>query len=361
MFAANKAVTPDDIGRVGQAERVMSQRRPEKNASSSDWRVRWFFPKEELTAARFQWMLDQPSMLARAMCVAGEQLILAGPPDVVDERLAYWNPDDPEIRTLLARQEDAYAGRLGGQLWLVNKSDGRPIARHALNTIPVFDGLAAAGGRLYLSTIDGHVKSFTASGLSALPSLDAQPLQTLWDKPEDAGYLLPLPEPKDADFHKVSGCKVFASELGYRLRANGKDTVALALKKLDKPIVGKVTFRTRIRAVQEAEGLLRNGYLAFGNSTQEAELVKCGVRLKTQAAAVIQGPFGGNGQTAKVDAPDDKGLEATVTVDLAAQTVTYIANGVKLEAPLKSPLSAITYLGYVIDSAMIDVSPIEIE
>jgi hypothetical protein len=50
-----------------------------------------------------------------------------------------------------------------------------------------------------------------------------------------------------------------------------------------------------------------------------------------------------------------------VTVDLAAQKVTFLANGMKLETPLKSPLSAITHLGYVIDSAMIDVAPIEVE
>ena len=217
---------------------------------------------------------------------------------------------------------------------------------------------------MYLSTIDGSVKSFTASGLAALPSLDAQPLQTLWDKPEDASYLLPLPEPKDAEFHKVSGCKVFASELGYRLRADGKNTVGLALKKLDTPITGTVTFRTRIRAVQEAGGLLRNGYLAFGGSAREAELVKCGVRLRTQTAAIIQGPLKGASpaaRSAKVDVSDSKGLEAVVTVDLAAQQVTYLANGVKLQSPLKSSLPAITHLGYVIDSALIDVSPVEVE
>jgi len=367
LFAANKAVSPDDIARVNQAERTMSQRRPERNASSSDWRLRWFFPREELSATRVQWLLDQPSIMARAMCVAGDRLYLAGPPDVVDERFAYRNPDDPEIQVLLAAQEEAYAGRKGGQLWAVNKADGRPVARHDLDTIPVFDGLASANGRLYLATIDGRVMSIVDFSLrEKAPARGASGLrwQTLWDQPEDASYLLPLPEPKDADFQKVSGCKVFASPLGYRLRANAKDTMGVALKKLDKPITGTVTFRTRIRAVKEAEGLLRNGYLAFGGSAQEAELVKCGVRLQTQSAAIVQGPFKGaekSGKSAKVDAPEDQGLEAIVTVDLAAQKVTFVANGVKLEAPLKSPLPAITHLGYVIDSAMIDVAPIEVE
>jgi hypothetical protein len=364
LFAANKAVTPDDISRVGKAQRAMNQRRPERNAGSSDWGLRWFFPKEDLTATRFQWLVDQPSIFARAMCVVGDQLLVAGPPDVVDERFAYRNPDNPHVRTLLARQEEAYAGGHGGRLWVVNKADGKVIARYALDTIPVFDGMASAGGCLYLSTIDGRVKSFAASGVRALPSLDAEPLETKWDGAEDPEYLLPLPEPKDADFATVKGCKVFASEMGYRLRANDRETLGVALKKLDKPITGSVTFRTRIRAVPEAQGLLRNGYLAFGGNAKEADLIKCGVRLQPQRASIVQGPFEDKEPTsvsAKVDAPEAKGLEAVVTIDLAAQKVTYIANGAKLEAKLESPLRAITHLGYVMAGALIDVAPIEIE
>jgi hypothetical protein len=200
--------------------------------------------------------------------------------------------------------------------------------------------------------------------LKTLPSLDASPLQTLWDKPEDAAYLLPLPEPKDGDFQKVSGCKVFASDLGYRLRANGKGTIGLALKKLDSPLTGTVTFRTRFCPVAEADGLLRNGYLAFGGGPQEAELVKCGIRFRNQAAAIIQGALAGEktvSKSAQVDAPDDQGLEAVVTVDLDARKITYTANGVKIETPLQTPLSAITHLGYVLDSGLIDAAPIEIQ
>lgn len=367
LFAANKTVSADDIARVNRADRAMNERRPEKNASSSDWRVRWFYPREDLTATRFQWLLDQPSIMARAMCVAGEQLVLAGPPDVVDERFAYRNPDDPEIQALLQRQAEAYAGKQGGQLWVVNKADGRPVGRQELDTIPVFDGLSTAGGRLYMSTIDGRVLSFVRR---SFPEPDSsagargRPWQTLWEGPEDASYLLPTPEPKDADFTAVTGCKVFASELGYRLRANAKDTVGLVLKQLDQPLAGKVTLRTRIRAVPDTDGLLKNGYLVFGGSAQEAELVKCGVRLLPQTAAILQGPLAGEkaaSKTAKVDASDSRGLEVAVTVDMDAQKVTYVANGVTLEAPLKSPLTAVTHVGYVMDSALIDVAPIEIE
>jgi hypothetical protein len=61
LFAANKSVTPEDITRVNRAEQAMSQRRSERNASSSDWRLRWFFPKEDLTATRYRWLVDQPA------------------------------------------------------------------------------------------------------------------------------------------------------------------------------------------------------------------------------------------------------------------------------------------------------------
>ncbi len=364
LFASNKTVSAEDINRLRRVERSMNNRRPERNANSSDWRLRWFFAKKGLSAAKFQWRVDQPSVFARAMCVAGDKLLVAGPPDVVDERYAYHNPDNPDVQALLKRQEQAYAGRHGGQLWVVSKGSGKTLARHALDTIPVFDGMAAANGRLYLSMVDGRVMSLGGSGIAALPPLDSQPLQTKWSEPEDPKYLLPLPEPKDADFTVVRGCKVFASKLGYRLRANGKETMGVAVKKLAKPLTGTVTLRTTIRAVPQARGLLRNGYLAFGASPKEAELVKCGVRLQPQVASIVQGPFKeaeGRGVSAKVNAPERRGLDAVVTVDLGKQQVTYVANGVKLEATLKRPLRAITYLGYVMDSAAIDVAPIKIE
>ena len=126
---------------------------PDKNADSPDWRLRWFFPREDLSAARYQWLVDQPSVFARAMCIAGDRLFVAGSPDVVDESYSYRNPDDPEVLALLKRQEDAYAGKAGGALWVVDKSKGQAVARYALDTIPVFDGMVDGGGRLFLSTV----------------------------------------------------------------------------------------------------------------------------------------------------------------------------------------------------------------
>jgi outer membrane protein assembly factor BamB len=77
----------------------------------------------------------------RAMALTPGRLILAGPPDTVD-------PKDP-----LAAFED----RAGGELWAVSAADGKTLGRWKLKSAPVFNGLIAAGGRLYLSTVDGEV------------------------------------------------------------------------------------------------------------------------------------------------------------------------------------------------------------
>jgi hypothetical protein len=78
------------------------------------------------------------------MVLAADTLFIAGPPDVVDA-------EDP-----LA----SFEGRLGGKLWTVSVVDGKTLSQCELASPPVFDGMAAANGRLYLSTMDGHLRCF---------------------------------------------------------------------------------------------------------------------------------------------------------------------------------------------------------
>jgi hypothetical protein len=80
-------------------------------------------------------------MRTRARVLAGDTLFLAGPPDVVDE-------DDP-----LA----AIEGRKGALLWAVSTADGKRLTEYHLDVPPVFDGLIAAGGKLYMTTADNSV------------------------------------------------------------------------------------------------------------------------------------------------------------------------------------------------------------
>jgi outer membrane protein assembly factor BamB len=361
LFAADKKVTREAIEHVRKAGNRMNARSRQKNATSSDWRLRHFFPAEDLSAARFKWTMDQPAVITRAMAVAGDTLFVGGPPDLIDERRAYHLPDDPDVQAALTRQAEALEGRCGGQLWALAKAGGKVLARYALDTIPVFDGMAAAGGHLYVATLDGRVLCLAEKAASPLPRIGDQPVRIAWDQPEDPTYLLPVEEPREGDFAKVTRCKVTASKLGYRLRAKGKQQVGLALKKLDQPITGTATFKTHVKVVPGAGGLLRNGYLAFGDGADDRKLIKCGVRLRNQRAAIVQGPLlTGKSKGADVRAPDEKGLAISVTVDIKAGKVTYTANGVTIEARMDRPLKSITHVGYAMDSACIDVAPITI-
>jgi len=361
LFAADKVVTPQSIDQLGKAERAMNARSSHRNASSSDWLLRHFFPPGHLTATKLQWTLDQPALIARAMTVASNTLFIAGPPDFLDERRAFYNPDDTGVQTELKRQVEALEGQHGGYLWALTKTDGKLLARYALDTIPVFDGMAGAGDSLYMTTMDGRLIRLAGTKGTALKKAEDKPIRIAWNKPEDPNYLLPPVVRKEGDFAKVTRCQVVASKLGYRLRATGKKQVGLAVKKLERPITGSATFRTRIKAAKGGDGLLSNGYLAFGSKANDSSLIKCGVRLKAENASIIQGPLlKGKAKSVEINIPDDKELEIVVRVDLKSQKIVYTVDGVTIEAVIQKPLKSITHVGYAIDGALIDFALVEI-
>jgi len=77
----------------------------------------------------------------RAMVKAGDVLFVAGPPDVLD-------PKDPYA---------AFEGRKGARLAAVAAQDATILSERELDVPPVFDGLIAAGGRLFVSLEDGSL------------------------------------------------------------------------------------------------------------------------------------------------------------------------------------------------------------
>ena len=84
----------------------------------------------------------------RALVLAGQTLILAGPPDKID-------PRDPYA---------TFDGRSPAKLRLASTANGQTLKELDLDSPPVWDGLAAANGRLYLSTMDGKVSCFAGTG-----------------------------------------------------------------------------------------------------------------------------------------------------------------------------------------------------
>jgi outer membrane protein assembly factor BamB len=113
----------------------------------------------ELRPIAPQWISPQSQLLVNSMVLAGGNLFVAGPPHVADERKTdeYVFGADTEIARQLQRQEEAWQGKEGGVLCVVSAENGKPLAQYKLDAIPVWDGLIAAAGRLYLSTIDGSV------------------------------------------------------------------------------------------------------------------------------------------------------------------------------------------------------------
>jgi len=105
------------------------------------------------------WQIESPPLLVNAMALAGENLIVAGPPDVADESkmLGFLPGADDEVNRSLQAQEDAWRGGRGALLWVVSADDGKQLAQYKLQALPIWDGLAAAAGRLFVSLQDGSV------------------------------------------------------------------------------------------------------------------------------------------------------------------------------------------------------------
>ena len=362
IFSTDKNVSPEALEHLAKAERAINSRSKQKNPNGSDWLLRSFFPREDLTAARAHWVLDQPTVLARAMVATRDLLFAAGPLDTIDEREAFREPDNPDVKAKLVHQAEALEGKHGGQLWAVSKADGQPVARYSLDTIPAFDAMAAADGRLFMCSVDGRVICLGADGRKSLDSLDGAPIRVAYDKPEDPAYLLEPEVLLNKDFSKVMGCKVVECDLGYRVKSLAKGRISAALKKLDKPMNGAATFTTTMLPTPGASGVGQNGYLALGDGIMEQRLIKCGIRFRNQRAFLIQSPLAKyTGMGPKVEAPVKAGAEIVVAVDIKAQTITLTVNGVSQTQPLARPMKAITQIGYVVDNSWMDFTPIDIE
>ena len=76
--------------------------------------------------------------------LAGKKLLLAGFIDAID-------PAEPWAKI---------EGRKDAVLWILSKKDGSKLAQYNLETLPVWNGMAAANGRLYLSLENGSVVCF---------------------------------------------------------------------------------------------------------------------------------------------------------------------------------------------------------
>jgi len=361
LYAANKAMDTGSIRRLASASARIDAASDKKSANASDWKLRKGFPICDLTAVGFKWAEANLPIQARAMALADKTLFVAGPPDVVDEEKVFGDPDAPELKAKLTEQVAALEGRKGSQVWAFSAVDGKRLAAYELGgAMPVFDGMAAASGKLVLAMSDGSVVCLAADGapLKAAPAVELVTLDTSVKTPPPP----PTPKSADADFQKLSQAQAFVCDLGYRVTPEpGKN--GFALKRLPTPLTGRATLKAKMKSTAGTAlpKPLKNGLIVFGDTAEDDRLVKCGLRIAMRKAVIIQGPFTG-GKTVSEDAPIDEATthELTIVADLGSGEVTMKVGACTVKATLDPCPKSISYVGYGVMNAVTDFSPIDV-
>jgi hypothetical protein len=93
------------------------------------------------------------------MVLAGDTLFVAGPPDLIDEEESFQRltEKDSSVHYKLQQQDEAWQGKQGGVLWVVDTKTGKKQHELRFESIPTWDGMAAAQGQLFMTTIDGKL------------------------------------------------------------------------------------------------------------------------------------------------------------------------------------------------------------
>jgi hypothetical protein len=283
-------------------------------------------------------------------------LFVAGPGIQADEMEVYSRYSAPEVQEKMAEQMAAFEGRRGAVLMAVAKNDGKMLAAYRLKSAPVFDGVAATEGCLFLSTTDGRVMCLSADGgepLEKAPDLKPGPAPT--------GEVEFIGTAAHPDFQQLSSIQVASSELGYRMQSGSREG-GFALRQLEAPVTGQVELRLKIRprpgASPDTPG---NGFLVFGDAPTDERLVKCGFRISGQRLYIVQGALTkGQSKSVPVRVRANEVVEIRVAVDLGSQKLTAVMNGQVVDASLKPRLDAIRWIGCCVASVDADFSPIEI-
>jgi len=153
FFAAARFPAPEEYRK---AIAVVTEKGKPKGFHS-DWKLREGYERSQLSAADYRWSLERPPLEARALVLVGEMLVAAGPPSLLDQTKAFLHLDDPKTKAAMEAQAAALAGKKGAMLWVLSARDGTKRAERTLESPPVFDGMAAANGRLYITTMDGKI------------------------------------------------------------------------------------------------------------------------------------------------------------------------------------------------------------
>ncbi len=215
---------------------------------------------------------------------------------------------------------------------------------------------------------DGHLELYnlaedlgeTTDLVDAMPEM-AQKLQGMlvaWRERVDAKMPTPNPNagrrPPRRTIPKITPTKEFpgfdvlrdvqvvrSGDGAYRLASDG---TGLALIEPDQPLGPQMTFRVRL--IPRA-GFPSNGFLALGDAPDDEKLVKCGLFVGGNYAAVYEGTYPSD-DAAKLTMPLSGGrpYELAVRVDLGEGTVELRVGEQRVTKKLTRKIDAIRYYGY---------------
>jgi hypothetical protein len=253
-------------------------------------------------------------------------------------------------------------------------ADGRRIAEAKLPAMPVFDGMSAANGHLFVALKDGTAMCFENGRGERLPeeasasvkqaadlALESDPFAGAARKPKK-----PVPPPpelagadRSADFATVKDGRVVASDLGYRLAAD-KGRTAVAVRRLEEPLQKKLTLTLTLRRAPEYRypHLFENAFVAFGSGPGDGALVKCGIKFVVNSGVIIAGGRQVEAKKLVVDAAATH--KVRVDVDIRKRTVSMLVGDQTVRARFDTALDAVTHVGYCTINAVSDFTPIEV-
>jgi hypothetical protein len=108
-------------------------------------------------------------------------------------------------------------------------------------------------------------------------------------------------------------------------------------------------------------GSLRNGFLVFGESPDEASLLKCGLRLARKKAVIVEGSLNGGKATEQpITLDESRVYDLDVTLEPSTDQVTMRIGQTTVTAALQRRPASICYIGYAASDAAADFSPIQV-
>jgi hypothetical protein len=156
-------------------------------------------------------------------------------------------------------------------------------------------------------------------------------------------------------FDVLTDVKLIQSDENYKLLS---DRTGLALRKLEEPVTGQLTFRLQVQPRAEFPA---NAFLVFGDSPSDQALVKCGLFVGGGYAAIYEGNYPSE-DIAKEVLPLRYGKphELTVHVDLTAGTAELMLGEHRVAKKLTRKPKAISYYGYAVIWTETEFGPIEV-